>query len=100
MEVGELLPASVLDQGGAGGTNCGFTTFQQCLETVSGIGGFCQRNNLYLDHIRRTGSVALSVPVDRFCAIIRQLRKVNCDPSRLLTAIGTDTILTMSHSEC
>jgi hypothetical protein len=30
-----------------GGTNCGFTTFQQCLETVSGIGGFCQRNNLY-----------------------------------------------------
>lgn len=30
-----------------GGTNCGFTTFQQCLDTVSGIGGFCQRNNLY-----------------------------------------------------
>jgi hypothetical protein len=34
---------------GAGfeGTNCGFTTFQQCLNTVSGIGGFCQQNNLY-----------------------------------------------------
>jgi hypothetical protein len=30
-----------------GGTNCGFTTFQQCLDTVSGIGGFCERNNLY-----------------------------------------------------
>ena len=30
-----------------GGTNCGFTTFQQCLDTVSGIGGFCQLNNLY-----------------------------------------------------
>jgi len=30
-----------------GGTNCGFTTFQQCLDTVSGIGGSCQRNNLY-----------------------------------------------------
>jgi hypothetical protein len=30
-----------------GGTNCGFTTFQQCLDTVSGIGGFCQQNNLY-----------------------------------------------------
>jgi hypothetical protein len=30
--------------GDGGGTNCGFTTFQQCLETVSGIGGFCQRN--------------------------------------------------------
>ena len=30
-----------------GGTNCGFTTFQQCLDTVSGIGGSCQLNNLY-----------------------------------------------------
>jgi hypothetical protein len=30
-----------------GGTNCGFTTFQQCQDTVSGIGGFCQQNNLY-----------------------------------------------------
>jgi Protein of unknown function (DUF3551) len=25
---------------GFGGMNCGFTTFQQCLDTVSGIGGF------------------------------------------------------------
>jgi hypothetical protein len=30
-----------------GGTNCGFTTLRQCLDTVSGIGGFCQQNNLY-----------------------------------------------------
>jgi len=29
------------------GNNCGFVTFQQCLETVSGIGGFCEPNNLY-----------------------------------------------------
>jgi Protein of unknown function (DUF3551) len=29
---------------GGGGTNCGFTTFEQCLATVSGIGGFCDRN--------------------------------------------------------
>jgi hypothetical protein len=28
-------------------TNCGFTTFQQCMETVSGIGGFCMENNTY-----------------------------------------------------
>jgi hypothetical protein len=28
-------------------TNCGFVTFQQCLDTISGIGGFCVRNNLY-----------------------------------------------------
>jgi hypothetical protein len=33
--------------GSFGGTNCGFTTFQQCLDTVSGIGGFCELNNLY-----------------------------------------------------
>jgi Protein of unknown function (DUF3551) len=35
--------------GGTGGArNCGFTTFQQCLENVSGIGGFCQLNNTYV----------------------------------------------------
>ena len=28
-------------------TNCGFTTFQQCMDTVSGIGGFCQPNADY-----------------------------------------------------
>jgi hypothetical protein len=26
------------------GSNCGFTTFAQCMATVSGIGGWCQRN--------------------------------------------------------
>jgi len=30
-----------------GAMNCGFVSFQQCLATVSGIGGFCVRNNLY-----------------------------------------------------
>jgi hypothetical protein len=24
--------------------NCGFTTFQQCLATISGAGGICERN--------------------------------------------------------
>jgi len=33
--------------GPGGGTNCGFTTFQQCLDTVSGIGGFCEPNTQY-----------------------------------------------------
>ena len=32
---------------GFGGTNCGFTTFAQCMATVSGIGGFCQENDWY-----------------------------------------------------
>jgi hypothetical protein len=33
---------------GGGGTNCGFTTFEQCMATVSGIGGFCNRNTQYV----------------------------------------------------
>jgi hypothetical protein len=35
--------------GGAlgGAMNCGLVSFQQCLATVSGIGGFCVRNTLY-----------------------------------------------------
>ena len=32
---------------GGGGTNCGFRTWQQCMATVSGIGGFCERNQFY-----------------------------------------------------
>ncbi len=28
-------------------TNCGFTTFRQCMATVSGVGGFCERNPAY-----------------------------------------------------
>src|SRR5262249_56786038 len=32
---------------GFGGMNCGFTTYQQCMDTVSGIGGVCMQNNKY-----------------------------------------------------
>ncbi len=35
-------------RGGGGATNCGFTTFQQCLDTVRGIGGFCEPNTQYV----------------------------------------------------
>jgi hypothetical protein len=38
---------SQYSESGGGGRNCGFTTFQQCLENVTGIGGFCERNTLY-----------------------------------------------------
>jgi hypothetical protein len=31
-----------------GGTNCGFTTFDQCMTTVSGIRGYCARNTQYV----------------------------------------------------
>jgi hypothetical protein len=27
--------------------NCGFVNFQQCLATVSGVGGFCYQNPAY-----------------------------------------------------
>jgi hypothetical protein len=30
-----------------GATNCGFTTYQQCLATVSGVGGSCGVNPQY-----------------------------------------------------
>lgn len=30
-----------------GGRNCGFTTFEQCMATVSGIGGSCSQNTQY-----------------------------------------------------
>ncbi len=38
---------SYYSESGGGGTNCGFTTFQQCLDNVRGIGGFCDRNTQY-----------------------------------------------------
>ena len=31
-----------------GGTNCGFVTFEQCMATLSGMGGFCNRNTQYV----------------------------------------------------
>ena len=30
-----------------GASNCGFRTWQQCMATVSGIGGFCSPNQFY-----------------------------------------------------
>jgi hypothetical protein len=32
---------------GDGGRNCGFITYKQCMDTVSGIGGFCEPNQFY-----------------------------------------------------
>lgn len=30
-----------------GARNCGFVTYQQCMATVSGIGGYCEPNAMY-----------------------------------------------------
>jgi hypothetical protein len=32
---------------GGGGRNCGFVSREQCMATVSGIGGGCERNSFY-----------------------------------------------------
>jgi hypothetical protein len=31
----------------AGGTNCGFSTFAQCMATIAGAGGNCEENSQY-----------------------------------------------------
>jgi len=33
---------------GMGGTNCGFVTFEQCMETARGLGSLCQPNTQYV----------------------------------------------------
>lgn len=30
------------------GTNCGFSSYEQCMATARGSGGFCVANNLYV----------------------------------------------------
>ncbi len=32
---------------GGGARNCGFVTWEQCMQTVHGMGGFCDRNLFY-----------------------------------------------------
>jgi hypothetical protein len=33
--------------GDGGGSNCGFSTHEQCMATVNGTGGFCDPNPFY-----------------------------------------------------
>lgn len=40
-------PWCAVSSGRGGGTNCGFLTIEQCMATVSGIGGFCEPNGFY-----------------------------------------------------
>lgn len=32
---------------GFGGTNCGFVSYEQCMATVRGSGGYCDKNDMY-----------------------------------------------------
>jgi uncharacterized protein DUF3551 len=46
-----------------GSRNCGFATFQQCLATVSGIGGFCGQNPMFRPGVEaRPGRTARRYP--------------------------------------
>jgi hypothetical protein len=39
--------------GGMGGArNCGFSTYEQCMATISGNGGYCARNTQYVPFVR------------------------------------------------
>jgi hypothetical protein len=40
-------PWCAIYDGSFGGRNCGFTTYEQCRATISGIGGFCNLNTMY-----------------------------------------------------
>jgi Protein of unknown function (DUF3551) len=35
---------------GRGGTNCGFNSYAQCMETARGAGAYCNRNPWYLQY--------------------------------------------------
>ena len=38
---------------GDGGRNCGFVSREQCMETVRGMGGFCEQNLFYTGSAER-----------------------------------------------
>ena len=43
---------------GDGGRNCGFVSREQCMETVRGMGGFCERNLFYTGPTERPAKPA------------------------------------------
>ena len=45
---------AVYGGGRGGGTNCYMRTYQQCLEAISGMGGFCAPNTFYTGPRERT----------------------------------------------
>jgi hypothetical protein len=44
---GEYPWCAVYGFWGESGTNCGFVSFAQCLDTIRGAGGSCRQNPLY-----------------------------------------------------
>jgi hypothetical protein len=46
-DTGTLGPSLKQAQDGGGGRNCGFDSFEQCMEARQGAGGFCEQNPFY-----------------------------------------------------
>jgi hypothetical protein len=38
---------------GGGGRNCGFVSYEQCMMTARGAGGWCEQNLFYLDQVAK-----------------------------------------------
>lgn len=47
---------------GFGGTNCGFTSYEQCMATVRGSGGFCNKNDMYHPDSSRPNNAGTAAP--------------------------------------
>ena len=45
---------------GGGGRNCGFVSYEQCMETIRGMGGFCEQNLFYTGPAERPAKHARS----------------------------------------
>ncbi len=58
-----------------GGTNCGFVSFEQCMETLRGLGGFCNRNTQYHHPRRHISQVERAVIFERLFARPSQVRQ-------------------------
>ena len=39
--------------GGGSARNCGFVSYEQCMMTARGAGGWCEQNLFYLDQVKK-----------------------------------------------
>jgi hypothetical protein len=44
-----------ISTGDGNATNCGFVTREQCMATISGMGGHCEPNNTYVPPVPQQG---------------------------------------------
>jgi uncharacterized protein DUF3551 len=49
-----------IDEGSDDAVNCGFVSYEQCMATIRGEGGFCEANTLYLPVVPSTHSMQQS----------------------------------------